>query len=311
MKSISRIALVFILTLCFVGVCIPAAQAFETVSFETTVVMNAKSGETYDMSVAISENSNAHIIELSLYYDPTLVSISDLRSGSITEGIGGLVLLEDHKESNRIIFSILMPRDPFMGEGALFTFKATLLREQNAEFRLDVSGLINMPINGEATDIPISAASGGLFVGTSAPGITPIVNTPSPTSQVNPTATPATATSAPAPDDSGDPTDPADPADPDATHAPDDPGATPYAPDGSAGNDGNADGDANGDGDGDPTQDDAPASTDQRTEAEGADQSIDEAEPKPASDLSWLIYVGIGVLVLALVGLFIVKNKNK
>lgn len=297
MKSISRLALIFILILCIAGICVPAAQAFETVFFATTVVTDAKSGETYDMAVSISGDSNAHIIEISLYYDPELVSISDLKGGSITEGTGGLVLLEDHKDTNRIIFSILMPRDPFMGEGELFTFKATLLREQSAEFRLEVSSLINMPINGTATDIPISAASGGLFVGSSSPRITPVESTPSRTSQVSPPVTPALATPVPAPENS-------------------DSFTNPYTPDGSESNDsGNDDNDSKEDATiQDQHSDTGNQDTDDYISSEVQEtDKLSDVEPGNglASDLSFLIYVGIGVLVLALVLLFIVKNKNK
>lgn len=162
---------------------------------------SAKPGDRISVSLVVSGEYSAHIIEMCVFFDNTSFRYVNNTPGTVQEeagSSGGLVLCDvKDNDANAVSFGAIMPTDPISATGVLVTLNFDVLNtaSPNPAFTIGINKLSYMPIGAPETpiqytssDLSVSIQGGSGAGTTSAPHITPTpIQTAAPHT---PTATP-------------------------------------------------------------------------------------------------------------------------
>lgn len=144
---------------------------------------SARPGDTITVSLNVSGQYDAHVLNLMIFFDNTSFRFKSSVNGSALDGLTGALQSSGlHKDGNAVSFGVLMPSDPLTVQGELLkiTFEVLSSASPNPVFTIGMNQFSNIPINGSETPIPYSVSdlsisiNGGSGSGTTpAPAVTP------------------------------------------------------------------------------------------------------------------------------------------
>ena len=173
-----------------------------TAAFDVVVPENpVQPGSEFTMSVNIAGSYAAHILNLELDYDPSVLEIVKAENSAVfntVESLKGYVLIDTDTFTDSIHVGYMLPYGPVTEEGELFTVTFKVKDDAaygDYAFDLKIVDFMNDPAEGGGYDIDSVCNNASVTVGeavTSTPTATPTApaTTEPPTVTPDPTATP-------------------------------------------------------------------------------------------------------------------------